>query len=669
MAKYCVQFAQLPGLSNEQPNVQNGSTPEAKGYGTYWYKVENIEGHGGRIVSTFLILFVFMFKLIFVFFSYELYQKLIKQKLYEKTHDRYYTYWSAQVLIFGGLIGLGMFAIMFQKNEVALKTFWSSVGVDLAVAMMITFIVMLKIYPCRQCLKNDEGQAEQNAEQNAERNPQENPDQDEDDTKFIPPPLLVCWQCFECCQRCPCTEHCLRSTKKVVIILVNGGSLFLFLAIGSYVAQAVPAIAISYYVNPTSTLIRLGFFELIVVVLMVEISYLIFLYDKLSWLCYITSKKELPDELSNETNFICAYVNECKIEQNGPAAKKRNANAGPAGQTETDMGGPEPEGDTAPLLGSSGHDITNYGSTNNTGGNNAATVESSITAATGEGGSTTATVESSSTAATGEGGNTTATGGEGGSTTATVESSSTATTGEGGNTTATGGEGGITTATGEGGNTTATGGEGGITTATGGEGGNTTATGGEGGITAATGEGGITTATGGEGGNTTATGGEGGITTATGGEGGSTAATGGEGGNTTATGGEGGITTATGGEGGSTAATGGEGGSTAATGEGGNNTQQKKYSCRWYWLCIVFSQIVALLFVITISAPALYFLMQIVIDQTSSSNNDFKDLLTIIPTIALNAWLLLKHGDITHAMKEIMKSAIKERKASEGSKV
>ena len=95
---------------------------------------------------------------------------------------------------------------------------------------------------------------------------------------------------------------------------------------------------------------------------------------------------------------------------------------------------------------------------------------------------------------------------------------------------------------------------------------------------------------------------------------------------------------------------------------GTSNTQQKKHSCCWYWICIVFFHIIALLIVIGRSAPALFFLMQIVINQTSSSNNDFKDLLTILPTIALNAWLLLKHGDIIHTMKEIMKSAIKEQR-------
>ena len=242
-----------------------------------------------------------MFKLTFVFFSYELYQRLIKQKLYKKTHNRYYTYWSAQILIFGGLIGLGFFAGEFQSNRVALDTFWGSIIMDLVLAMIIIVIVTLKANPLSEwkCLRNaDEGDAQMEAEGGG---------------RFIPPPLLLCCQCctYQPSERC---KQCMQSTKQVLIVLANGVSLFLFLAIGSYVAQALPAITMSYYINPTSTLIRLGFFELAIVILLMEFSYLIFLCDKLSWLCYITSRKKLPDELSNELNFISVYVNECTRE-------------------------------------------------------------------------------------------------------------------------------------------------------------------------------------------------------------------------------------------------------------------------------------------------------------------------------------------------------------------
>ena len=475
MIKFLVQrFTQLPGLSNEQPNTNN-STPEAKGYGTYWYKVENIERHGGDTVTTFLILFILMFKLTFVFFSYELYQRLIKQKLYKKTHSRYYTYWSAQVLIFGGLIGLGIFAGKFQSNKVALDTFWGSIGVDFVLAMIIIVIITLKANPLSEwkCLRNmDEGDAQTDTV---------------GDSRFIPPPLLVCCQCCKCQPSNERCKRCMQSTKQVLIVLANGGSLFLFLAIGSYVAQALPAIAMSYYVNPTSTLIRLGFFELAIVILLMEISYLIFLCDKLSWLCFVNNKRKLPDELSNEANFISMYIYSPKAgrrqrsySESGTTTTQRhvaarrnaardqgvlNADRQPQRRRGSLPGRLVSNRDDRVQLLESNRDHNNYGSIN-------------------------------------------------------------------------------------------------------------------------------------------------------------------------------------------------------PRGNAINSTQWKKYSCHWYGLCIIFFQIIALLIVIGGSAPALFFLMQIIIDQTSSSNNDFKDLLTILPTIALNAWLLLKHGDIIHTMKEIMKSAIKEQRGA-----
>ena len=451
-------FTQLPGLSNEQ---QNGSTPEAKGYGRYWYKRENIKKRGDK-VTIFLILFIVMFKLTFVFFSYELYQKLIKQELHKKTHKRYYTYWSAQVLILGGLIGLSIFAGKYQSNRVALDTFWVSVGIDAIVTIIITIIIIV-IVMLKAILHNPQGKAGDNIQRETKDNT----------IIFIPPPLLVCCQCC----KCPISNERGKQCKQVIIVLANGVSLFLFLAIGSYVAQALPAIAMSYYVNPTSTLIRLGFFELVIFILLVEISYFIFLCDKCSWLCYITIRKQLPHELSNElddTN-ISVYVKECKEEQNDDDVQS------PPGD-HNEPPDPNPHIAITPLI--------SNGSRMNYGGTEGSATESR----TGEAGST---------------------------------------------------------------------------------------------------------------GNTP--------------------------------------------------------GDPPAAPEPQNATQHQNYSCRWYWVFIVPGQIIAVFIVIGVSVPALYFLMQIVIDQTSNSNNDFKDLLSILPTIALNAWLLLKHGDIIHAMKEIMKSAAKEQ--------
>ena len=640
---------QLPGLSNEQLNMNN-CTPEAKGYGTYWYRVENIERHGGNTVTTFLILFIVMFKLTFVLFSYELYQRLIKQELYKKTHKRYYTYWSAQVLILGGLIGLSIFADKRQSNQVALDTFWGSVIVDFVVAVVILGIVTLKANPLSEwkCLRNVD----------------EDDDQVETDnnSRFIPPPLLVFCQCQITNER---GKRCMQSTKQVIIILANGVSLFLFLAIGSYVAQAVPAIGTSYYVNPTSTLIRLGFFELAIFILLVEISYFIFLCDKLSWLCYIKIKKCLPDELSNESDYVSVYVNECKEERNDeeqndeeqndeeqddndsvqddrPAAGHDGVN-GERQQQETIAATqpisieqrrhqdnaakslPESKGPTeptamrqrsnsdpsVPLIKPTGRCMKNYGATTATLG---------ITAHSLSHGNTPRSP--GSPPASGPPGGPPAPGPPSGHP-------------------APGGQGDLLVPGPPGGHP-----------APGPPGGHSGPPapgppGGHPGPTAPAGPLGGPPAPGGQGPAPEPPGGHSGPP-----------APGPPGGH---------PGPAAPGPLGGPPAPGGQGPAPGAADLPAPRIQnEKKYSCRWYWLCIVFFQILTLAFMIGVSAPALYFLMQIVIDQTSNSNNDFKDLLSILPTIALNAWLLLKHGDIIHAMKEIVKSAAKQqRRATE----
>ena len=572
---------QLPGLSNEQPKVNNG-TPEAKGYGTYWYRVENIEKHGGNTVTTFLILFIVMFKLTFVLFSYELYQRLIKQKLYKKTHQRYYTYWSAQVLIFGGLIGLSIFAGKFQSNRVALDTFWSSVVVDFIVTIVILGIVTLKANPLSEwkCLRNvdeDDDQVEA-----------------EDNSRFIPPPLLVCCQCQISNER---GKRCMQSTKQVIIVLANGVSLFLFLAIGSYVAQAIPAIAMSYYVNPTSTLIRLGFFELAIFILLVEVSYLIFLCDKLSWLCYIKIKECLPDELSNELDYISVYVNECKEERNDEEQNDEEQNDEEQDDEEQDDE-EQNDNDVQDDRPAAGHDGVNGERQQQE--TIAATQPISIERRRQQDNAVKSLPESKAPTEP----------------TAMRQRSNSDPSVP------------LIKPTGRCMNNY------GATTATPGK-----------------------TARPLSDGNTPDP------------RPPSSPPTPGPPGGPPAPGPPGDPLAP--GPPGSPPAPGPPSGPPALGGQDPapgtqNATQQKKYSCRWYWLCIVFFQIFTLAFMIGVSAPALYFLMRIVIDQTSNSNNDFKDLLSILPTIALNAWLLLKHGDIIHAMKEIVKSAAKQqRKATE----
>ena len=87
-------------------------------------------------------------------------------------------------------------------------------------------------------------------------------------------------------------EKCGNCWRVSWTVFMNIVSLVTFLAFVSYLSQAFPAIVLSYYLSPTASLIRLGFFEVIIVVLLFEIAYVLFLMDKLTWLCYFRKHKK-----------------------------------------------------------------------------------------------------------------------------------------------------------------------------------------------------------------------------------------------------------------------------------------------------------------------------------------------------------------------------------------
>ena len=153
--------------------------------------------------------------------------------------------------------------------------------------------------------------------------------------RSVPPPLTLMYECCGCCSHCencsgcnccfPC--NCGTWWKTSWTFITNLLSLILFLAFSSYLSQALPAITISYYLNPTASFIRLGFYEVIIVVMLLEISYLLFLLDKCTWLCYFNKYKEIPEEIKNDVedgdddaqemdkkkSYICKYIHEGEL--------------------------------------------------------------------------------------------------------------------------------------------------------------------------------------------------------------------------------------------------------------------------------------------------------------------------------------------------------------------
>ena len=68
------------------------------------------------------------------------------------------------------------------------------------------------------------------------------------------------------------------------------------------------------------------------------------------------------------------------------------------------------------------------------------------------------------------------------------------------------------------------------------------------------------------------------------------------------------------------------------------------------WAVIMGIQVIAVVFLIAVSAILIYFLIHIVIDQTNA-NDQFRDIFAVIPTVILNMWLIYK-GKLEDLIKD-----------------
>ena len=458
---------QLPGLSAGE--VDTNKTPEAIGYASYWNLNDEDShlSHEHYTIKIFSIFVVIATKLLLLGFCYEILQKLRKHKINRKTHEWYYYYWGAQVLIVCALVGVIVFERKKQHNKTALHIFFGSFGFDLSAFIVMLLIVTKlptaliyccckgifgdccgccdsKICCCGLCkidrcseyhnldpsnriavpvscnddtsievrqpgrgtqleMQSLRGERRQEQLQLNITLPEENDETSENSIidECVPPPLSSLFQCcpFCCCYRrgifslnlywfwccpiiyysssdarkcCKCTltscycfctkcecggcwwcsvcgipcctllssdnlrdsedepcynAVCIQALKRCAkerescsrtcsewekcgkcwytcwTVLMNIISLVVFLAFVSYLSQALPAIVISYYLSPTASLIRLAFFEVVIIILLLEVAYLLFLIDKLTWLCYYNKHKKIPKEIEPEDDI------------------------------------------------------------------------------------------------------------------------------------------------------------------------------------------------------------------------------------------------------------------------------------------------------------------------------------------------------------------------------
>ena len=112
-------------------------------------------------------------------------------------------------------------------------------------------------------------------------------------SELLPVPLS---SYFELCGR----KFCIKAWERIL----NLAAFFFTFFFISTILQTVPNILISYYAFPSRTLIRIGFFQVSFVCLVVALGGLIYLLEKLGWLLHIKIHKKIPNELHSAVLII-----------------------------------------------------------------------------------------------------------------------------------------------------------------------------------------------------------------------------------------------------------------------------------------------------------------------------------------------------------------------------
>lgn len=373
---------QLPSLSDAD---DSDNIPVPIGYAIPWCNASQLVGEYDQNTILVSILLLITSKLIIITFCYELFHHLWKNSIRRKTHKWYHVYWATQILILIGMFLLIDFARRNQKNKVALQLFHVSLIVD-GVVTFISLVGLLVLafirrlcrsspYSCHEeeIVLSMQASVEhtsvervvqsENGSHQPEQVSREGQRQHngwykittdgkifllDEENYLVPPPLspLCCSLCHNlfryCCRNVlKCNDRGIDQEESAPLqqtsgsggsrsfakwnkdgcmilwtLFINATSFFVFLALFSYLTQAIPAIAISYYLNPIASLIRLGFFEIAAIIFLMEIAYIIYLIEKFMWLCHIHYTKQIPEEIleGKECRYIDMYLNKASKE-------------------------------------------------------------------------------------------------------------------------------------------------------------------------------------------------------------------------------------------------------------------------------------------------------------------------------------------------------------------
>ena len=252
---------QLPAYSIAQ-NISIQSEEIGIGYAQPWkyMKMKHPKWNTDPTVFMIVISILVLSKMI-IFTLVTTYYESVKQLMKGKSSPFYYFYWGCHcITLLALLIGNVSYIAIKQENKliVVVSTAFSA-GIDIIGAFVLLGI------KCR--------------------------------SELLPVPLT---SYFELCGR----NSCIKAWEHIL----NFAAFFFTFFFISTILQTVPNILISYYAFPSRTLIRIGFFQVSFVCLVVAFGGLIFLLEKLGWLLHIKIHKKIPNELHSAA-LIIQHIN------------------------------------------------------------------------------------------------------------------------------------------------------------------------------------------------------------------------------------------------------------------------------------------------------------------------------------------------------------------------
>jgi hypothetical protein len=239
----------------------NATDVSSSGYAKIWSNNPiSIRTQADAVVYSFVTTTAVTAEVIMIGLYIFFHQKVIAF-LNSKKLPTYYAFWGAQVLVIVLLIiALPVYLSTVQHNIAIAPYFYLlTLSIDFSAAFILSLVLNAK-------------------------------------SKFLPVPFSS----WLCCKRFSANEFKKCSCLYIYQWLLNLIGLTMTLFFTSYVMQSLPNVLIAYYAYPSRTLLRLSFIQLALISLLITLAGLLYLLEKIGWLCYARCRESTPPDIGEQ---------------------------------------------------------------------------------------------------------------------------------------------------------------------------------------------------------------------------------------------------------------------------------------------------------------------------------------------------------------------------------